>query len=108
MYGAFWNDVFAVENLAIVVGYIFLAFAVVPYMQIQPWTKVWGTLFFFTCGLTHTELAIHAYLEDGLGFADGDIDLHMHLIHLVQAASVWGFVHGLYREFVIPKAKSDD
>ena len=96
---------FTIENLVIVLGYIFMAFAVVPYMQISTSTKVWGSLFFFFCALTHIELAVHSYTQESLGFPDKSIDLHMHLIHFVQALSVWGFVHGLYREFVTPRVK---
>lgn len=102
------THVFTITNVVIILGYIFVAFAVVPYMEIRTWTKVWGAIFFFFCALTHMELALHAYTETGLGFDTRGIDFHMHFVHIVQAISVWGFVTGLYREFVIPRAVKDD
>lgn len=95
---------FALLNLVIVFGYLFVAFFVMPYMDIRKWTKIWGALFFLTCALTHIELATHAYLNEPFGFLAGHVDWHMWLVHIPQAFSVWGFVTGLYREFVIPKA----
>lgn len=101
----FWQWFFTFNNFVIVVGYVFVGVAVIPYMEIRPWTKFWGSIFFLTCGLTHLELAFHSYLKEELGFSDGGIAAHMQVVHAVQAFSVLGFVRGLYHEFVIPKAE---
>lgn len=91
---------FLVENLGIFAGYVFLAAVVVPRVTVRLHrTRVGGILFFFTCGLTHLEQALH-YLYAGEVFRDFATSWHMLLIHTVQVVSVWMFVTGLYLELV--------
>lgn len=98
------NATFAVANMVIICGYIFLALAVVPYMSITRGTKLWGAAFFILCAMTHFELAFHSFTRTSIGLSDESITLHMIGLHIAQAISVWGFVSGLYREFAIPRA----
>lgn len=91
---------FVLANLGIVVGYTFLAVAVVPRAAARlRRTKIGGVVFFFTCALTHLELAIHAAFSGGVTL-DELLSWHMAVIHLVQVISVWAFVTGLYIENV--------
>lgn len=99
---------FVSSNGFIVLGYLFLAFFVVPYMQIRLRTRWWGAVFFIMCALTHLELMVHGALREPLGLMDGDISYHMVVVHLIQAISVWGFVTNLYKEFVVPNRKVDE
>lgn len=91
---------FTVSNIIIVLGYLFVAFFVTPGMDVRKRTAFWGSIFFITCAFTHLELAVHAITQEPLGIAVGDMEWHMVAIHAVQAFSVWGFVTGLYQEFV--------
>lgn len=98
------NATFAVTNMAIICGYVFLALAVVPYMGLTRATKLWGAAFFILCAATHFELAFHSFTRTSIGLSDESITLHMIGVHIAQAVSVAGFVRGLYREFAIPRA----
>lgn len=94
---------FFLSNLGIFGGYLFVAFVVVPSMQVElVQTKAGGFFFFLTCGLTHLELAIHSYVRGGLDLANL-LSWHMLTIHCVQVIAVWLFVWGLYQEFVKPQ-----
>lgn len=92
---------FALENLTICAGYLFVAVKVAPLFMrkfgVRYWsTKVGGIGFFLLCGLTHADQAYRALFAGGMpGMA---ADWHMHLIHAPQAVCVWMFVIGLYVE----------
>jgi hypothetical protein len=62
-------------------------------------TKIGGTGFFITCGLTHFEQTIHTILVPK---ATDLISWHMVIIHAVQVITVWMFIYGLYQEYVKP------
>jgi hypothetical protein len=93
---------FALENTAIVLGYVFMAAVVAPlflrreHIQCRA-TKVGGIGFFLLCGLTHTVLATRALFGSPMDKAMSG-DLWMHAIHAPQAIAVWVFVVGLYLE----------
>lgn len=97
--------VFAVANLTIFVGYLFIGFVIVPNIAVRLMlTKVGGFFFFATCGLTHLELAVHSFVDNGL--PRGTLTAgHMQAIHVVQAFAIVLFVTGLYREFVKPEIR---
>lgn len=93
---------FGASNLGIALGYAFICFVVVPHFPVRMLqTKLGGGVFFFTCALTHLELAVHSFVRGGLDY-DSILSWHMLAIHTVQVASVWVFVWGLYQEFVKP------
>lgn len=92
---------FALENLAICAGYLFVAVKVAPLFMRKVgvrywWTKVGGIGFFLLCGLTHGEMAWRALFDHGMPVMV--TELHAHLIHAPQAVCVWMFVIGLYVE----------
>lgn len=94
--------VFGVSNIGIFLGYVFVGLIVVPHFPVRlAQTKIGGFFFFMSCGLTHLELAIHAFLRGGLDYPSM-LSWHMLTIHAVQVLSVWVFVWGLYQEFVKP------
>lgn len=94
--------VFGLSNLGIALGYAFICFVIVPSFRVRLiQTKVGGGVFFFTCALTHTELAIHSIVKGGLDY-DSMLSWHMIAIHTTQVLAVWVFVWGLYQEFVKP------
>lgn len=93
---------FAIENLVITAGYVFMAVKVAPLFMrkfgVRYWaTKAGGIGFFLLCGLTHADMARAALFGGGMGH-DMAAELHMHLIHGPQAVAVWMFVVGLYVE----------
>lgn len=93
--------IFILANLAITSGYLFIAAFIAPNFKVRLLrTRIGGALFFLTCGLTHLEMALHAAFEPDRPFSEMFTSWHMFVIHTVQAASVWSFVTGLYREFV--------
>lgn len=90
---------FALSNVAIFLGYAFVAVFVMPHFPVKLGKTRWGgVVFFLTCGLTHMEHTAHAF--GGGSYGRGDLlAWHMIVIHVVQAISVWFFVSGLYEEF---------
>lgn len=97
---------FITSNIVIALGYMFLCFFVVPYMKITALsTKLWGSLFFATCALTHVEHSWHAHTQSVYGFAAGAIELHAIVIHGVQAVAVTAFVRGLWVQFALPERR---
>lgn len=88
--------VFYVSNLIIVAGYLTAAALIVRRKGVasgMSWrTLIGGLSFFVLCGATHIELAIHAFLNEPLIPLDGRVEWHMLVIHIVQAASIWGFL----------------
>lgn len=96
------NDValgiFALFNMIIFGGYVFIAFYVAPRLKVQWWvTKVGSIGFFLTCGLTHAHLGLHAAAKQSISLPDMTAWTSM-LIHGTQAIFVWMFVLGLYKE----------
>jgi hypothetical protein len=88
--------VFYTANLVIVSGYLFAALTITRRLAVAKdlsW-RAWfaGLSFFLFCGLTHTELAYHAYIGAQIIHPDGSVDWHMQLIHVPQAVSIWGFL----------------
>jgi hypothetical protein len=101
--------VFYVSNVVIVSGYIFASMlitrrkGIAKDMTWQAWVA--GLSFFLLCGLTHVELAIHAFFNRRVINVDGTVDWHMLLIHIPQAASIWAF---LWSMSVEPPPKAGD
>lgn len=98
---------FFISNIAIFLGYAFVAVFVMPHFPVKlKKTKFGGVVFFITCGLTHIEHALHTF--DGGQYERGDLlSWHMIIIHVIQAISVWFFVTGLYEEFGQMKTLGD-
>jgi len=87
---------FYLENLVIISGYLFAAIMItrrIAIAQDLSW-RSWfaGLSFFLLCGLTHAELAYHAFIAERIIHDDGSVDLHMHLVHIPQALSIWVFL----------------
>lgn len=96
---------YIIANLVITAGYLFVGFKIAPAFKVSLWyTKLGGVFFFFLCGMTHLEMAYHAWATQGV-FHYGITPLTM-IIHLPQAIAVWMFVLGLYKEFVIDADRS--
>lgn len=95
---------FALVNLMIAAGYTFLVFNVAPYFRVDDATKAGGIIFFFTCGATHVELALHTLVSDGFTF-DDMLSWHMLAIHTVQALATWRFVLGIQLALVVADSR---
>lgn len=90
---------FVLANLAITLGYLYLAFTVVPKVPVTlKRTKIGGTGFFVLCGLTHTDMALSALFHSSMTLGQMMTSWHMLGIHVPQAICVWLFVTGLYIE----------
>lgn len=91
--------VFIASNLVIFFGYLVIAGYVAPRINLRRWTtRISGVVFFFTCGLTHLEIAYHTSAG---GWEGNDlVSWHMLAIHIPQAVAVAFFVHGLYVELL--------
>lgn len=91
--------VFIMANLAITLGYAFVALRIVPQMQVSLLrTKIGGVGFFGLCGATHLGMVYNALFEAKMTFAVMSSTWPMVAIHLPQAVCVWLFVTGLYIE----------
>jgi len=87
---------FLASNFIIAIGYVLIAFTVLPNILVNRWwVKLVGLLFFVTCGITHIHLATHVILGD-----DSLVSLHSVVNHVVQAVTVQAFFFGLYLEVV--------
>ena len=94
--------VFVLANVAITLGYFYLGAFVAPHFKLDVRrTRIAGAIFFITCGLTHLEMAGHAWFTPNQSFMDTMLTWHSMVIHVVQAIAVWLFVTGLYRQFVV-------
>ncbi len=92
---------FVASNLAIVVGYVFLAVYVIPRVTVRlKRTKIGGVGFFLLCGLHHLDNVLHVLLQPNANVRHSMLELHMLLIDVPQAVCVWLFVTGLYVELV--------
>lgn len=94
--------VFYLSNLVIVSGYLAAALVIIRRKgnaKDMSWTSwVAGIAFFLLCGLTHVELALHAYFGDTLIGTDGSVSWHMLAIHIPQGLSIWAFLWALQRD----------
>ena len=94
--------IFYVSNLIIVSGYLFASLLITRRKGMargMSW-RAWfaGLSFFLLCGLTHVELAIHAFFNLRVINLDGTVDWHMLAIHIPQAASIWVFLWAMQLE----------
>lgn len=90
------NVLFALVNFGITLGYLFVAVAVLPNIDVRRWWVRWSAIMFFlTCGITHGEMAVYALLNK-----HHIITLFSAINHTIQVVAVWFFVVGLYLEFV--------
>ncbi len=92
----FTGWIFYVSNLIIVAGYLFASMLIVRRKgaagDMTPVAWMAGLSFFLLCGLTHIELAVHAFFNLRVINVDGTVDWHMLAIHIPQAASIWFFL----------------
>lgn len=90
--------VFYLSNLVIVSGYLAAALVITRRKKgLSRAVRVAGLAFFLLCGLTHIELALHAYGETLIG-VDGGVSWHMLAIHIPQGLSIWAFLWALQRD----------
>jgi hypothetical protein len=75
-------------NLIIVTGYLLVPALWLPWLPLQRWVLLSGSVFFLTCAITHLGLAFHARHDAGW----------MQVNHVVQAVAVMGFVSGFGRQ----------
>jgi len=95
---------YALFNLAITAGYIFVGVTVAPSFDLKRnWAKVGGIVFFITCGLTHLEMAFYALSSQVAHSAHLGISFFSFANHFIQVIAVWTFVVGLYLEYVADK-----
>jgi hypothetical protein len=100
--------IFYVSNLIIVSGYLFASLLITRRkgmakgMSLRAWLA--GLSFFLLCGLTHVELAFHAFFNLRVIETDGTVDWHMLAIHIPQAASIWVFLWAMQLEGAPPPA----
>jgi hypothetical protein len=98
--------IFYVSNLVIVSGYLFASLLITRRkglakgMSLRAWLA--GLSFFLLCGLTHVELAFHAFFNLRVINLDGTVDWHMLVIHIPQAASIWTFLWAMQLEGAPP------
>ncbi len=98
-----WSGwVFYVSNMVIVSGYLFASALITRRKGLakgMSW-RAWiaGLSFFLLCGLTHVELAIHAFFNLRVINVDGTVDWHMLAIHIPQAVSIWFFLWAMQLE----------
>jgi len=93
---------FALTNLAIVAGYLFIAAVVAPLflrkIGVGLWsTRIGGVGFFFLCGTTHLWIALSGMSDQHMG-CEMAASGWMQAVHTLQALAVWAFVIGLYLE----------
>lgn len=94
---------FAVTNFGITIGYLFIAVAVVPHIAVKrTWVRIAAVLLFLTGGITHGMMAVDALI------GHHPITPLSQVNHTVQVLAVWGFVYGLYRQFVVGSARETD
>lgn len=91
------NIFFIIANLAITAGYLFVAFKIAPNFKVTKWyTKIGGVLFFLLCGMTHLQMAYHAWSGTHHSYTSW-VSL---AIHIPQSIAVWMFVYGIYVELI--------
>jgi hypothetical protein len=90
---------FLLANVAITLGYLFLALRVIPNIRVNlRRTKIGGIGFFLLCGATHLHLAFGALFCPTMSLAHMSTSWLMLAIHIPQSICVWLFVTGLYIE----------
>jgi hypothetical protein len=94
--------VFYVSNMVIVSGYLFASALITRRKGLAKGmsTRAWvaGLSFFGLCGLTHVELAFHAFFNLRVINVDGTVDWHMLAIHIPQGVSIWAFLWAMQME----------
>jgi hypothetical protein len=93
---------FALTNLAIVAGYLFIAVTVAPLFMKRVGVSLWttrlgGIAFFLLCGATHLWIAMAGMSDQHMG-CEMATSTTMQIVHTAQAVAVWAFVIGLYVE----------
>lgn len=94
--------IYEASNVAIFVGYLFLATYLAPRLDVRyRQTRIGGAVFFLTCGLTHAGLlySSHWLAHESVGGVGGGTVVWT-VLHVIQAAAVWLFIGGLYREYL--------
>lgn len=95
------STLFVLSNVAITLGYVFLAAVVVPRITVRLHRTRWGGIgFFLLCGLHHLDNVFHYLYEPTAEVQHIYVAWHMILVDVPQAVCVWLFVSGLYIEFV--------
>jgi len=95
------GTLFVVSNVAITMGYLFLAAVVIPRVTVKLHRTRWGGIgFFLTCGLHHLDNVFHYLYSPDEQVQHVYVAWHMLLVDVPQAVFVWMFVSGLYIEFV--------
>lgn len=85
---------YVAANAVIIAAYGYIATKMVPKTGQHFRRRIYGTLFFVFCALTHVELVTHAI--SGIPLDQGEMTTRGHLsIHVVQAVAALGFA----REF---------
>lgn len=98
--------VFYLSNLVIISGYLTAAMLITRRkgkakdLSVRSWLA--GLSFFLLCGLTHVELAFHAFIGEPMIEADGSISWHMLAIHIPQGISIWAFLWAVQHESCNP------
>ncbi len=91
--------VYQLTNVTVAVGYLYLAFAVLPHVPIRrQQSRIGGTGFFVTGGLIHLDLAATALLHPQMNVGEIMTSIHTLLIFALQSLFIWLFVTGLYME----------
>lgn len=93
---------FALANIAIVGGYLFIAATVAPLFMKKVGVSLWATrlggiAFFILCGWTHLWIALGGMSDQHMG-CEMATSTSMQVVHTLQAVAVWTFVIGLYLE----------
>lgn len=91
--------IFVLVNLAITLGYLYLAVRIVPKVRLQLKRTIYGGIgFFVLCAITHLDLAASTLFAPDMTFGEMAGSWPMLLVHAAQAVAVWLFVTGLYVE----------
>lgn len=94
-------SLFAISNLGITLGYVFLAAFVVPKVRVHLLrTRLGGVGFFLLCGLHHLENVAMTLFMGHESVHMAMTSWHMIVIDVPQVVCVWMFVSGLYLEIV--------
>lgn len=89
---------FALANVTIAAGYLFITFAVAPHFVVRRVaTRVGSLAFFATSAITHLELTRHTFAS-GEVILDSPYNWLMLGTQVVQAVAVWVFIGGLWAE----------
>lgn len=96
---------FVASNIAICIGYSFVALFVVPLLPVQALTRAGALAFFLLCGLTHAEMVIHTFASQHEKWGLILREDHMLIVHVLQAISVAIFATGFFRDLTALKKR---